>query len=705
MRKLRYIFITLLLLLVASCTLVGCGKKQDLTPCIVFKTMSVNGTDVYTEVSNAVESFSFVDEVEMVAGAKYIVSFDEYGTETVAAKTIPIEVGNNTVYVIELINDEPARIYTVTIRRKPIYTVSFNTAGGTYVETQHVEEGGIAYEPFVSREGYSFDGWDYDFSTPVTKDIYVNAKWSARIDTNYKIEYYCESLTKNNYELVDTEILTGTTDMYVTAKAKSIEHYTFNAEKSIMSGKVDADGTLVLRQYYSRNSYAASNDHIKNGTITGDGIYVYGETVQLNATPYLGCEFVGWYSGDVLLSSEMSYICTIDRDISARFEVKSEMSGFVFSSTVNTCTILGVVDVNVSEVVIPSYVTDFADSVFDKCSKLKYNEYENAYYLGTAENPHFVLVKGINKQIKSCNVSDRTKYVLSNAFKNCDNLTDIALPNGVVSIGDYVFYDCDNLVNVTLPDTLVSVGRGAFSDCEKLQYNTYDNAYYLGSTDNPYLLLVTGINNSIVSCVINPQTKLIGGSAFHNFYKLESIDIPDSVISIGKSAFYGCDGIFRLDIGKNISYIGYHAFSNCENLYRVVVEEENCTYKTLNGDLYSKDGKILIWYSPLKSTKEFYVPDGVEKILSGAFADCYYLEKIIISRSVKFIESNAISDRELVSVIIPKEVEYIDSYAFGSSYNVTIYCERSTKPETWDEAWCLEGFGDSKLNVVWGYKL
>ena len=63
------------------------------------------------------------------------------------------------------------------------FTVSFRTNGGTTVEQQTITEGGTAAKPAdPTREGYEFTGWlldgqPYDFSTPVTGNITLDAAW------------------------------------------------------------------------------------------------------------------------------------------------------------------------------------------------------------------------------------------------------------------------------------------------------------------------------------------------------------------------------------------------------------------------------------------------------------------------------------------------------------------------------------------------
>ncbi len=65
------------------------------------------------------------------------------------------------------------------------YTISFDSDGGSSVESQSVEEGGTASKPAdPSKDGYVFKGWIkgtevYDFSTAVTGDFSLKAKWVA----------------------------------------------------------------------------------------------------------------------------------------------------------------------------------------------------------------------------------------------------------------------------------------------------------------------------------------------------------------------------------------------------------------------------------------------------------------------------------------------------------------------------------------------
>jgi uncharacterized repeat protein (TIGR02543 family) len=89
------------------------------------------------------------------------VSSDQWGTWVSSSTTVSVE--------------------TVTV---PTYTVTFDPAGGSAVPSQTVEKGKTATEPAApTRQGYTFQGWYkdtalYDFSTPVTGNLYLSASWT-----------------------------------------------------------------------------------------------------------------------------------------------------------------------------------------------------------------------------------------------------------------------------------------------------------------------------------------------------------------------------------------------------------------------------------------------------------------------------------------------------------------------------------------------
>ncbi len=170
-----------------------------------------------------------------------------------------LNVGVNTFYV----NAEPtgkgeAKAYTVRITREAVYKITFKD-GDTVIKEVTVSAGQKVAESAVTapvKQGYTFAGWkDFDFNTAPTSDMTVEAQWTANTDTPYVVQHYKQNTDKDGYDLVAaaTENLTGTTDATVTATPKvggDFAGFVVNNDLSVMSGKIAADGSLVLKVYY-----------------------------------------------------------------------------------------------------------------------------------------------------------------------------------------------------------------------------------------------------------------------------------------------------------------------------------------------------------------------------------------------------------------------------------------------------------------------
>lgn len=79
-------------------------------------------------------------------------------------------------------NETEPQTATLTIKEVKYYTVSFNSNGGSAVDSQRVREGEKAYSSYSERSGYYFDGWllgknKFNFETPITSDITLTASW------------------------------------------------------------------------------------------------------------------------------------------------------------------------------------------------------------------------------------------------------------------------------------------------------------------------------------------------------------------------------------------------------------------------------------------------------------------------------------------------------------------------------------------------
>ena len=91
------------------------------------------------------------------------------------------------------------------------YTITFDSDGGSSVESQTVEYNGVVTKPSnPTKAGYTFKEWQlngktYNFTTKVTKDITLKATWTKATTKTYtfeatKVDPYTPDYTITVYE-------------------------------------------------------------------------------------------------------------------------------------------------------------------------------------------------------------------------------------------------------------------------------------------------------------------------------------------------------------------------------------------------------------------------------------------------------------------------------------------------------------------------
>ena len=245
------------------------------------------------------------------------------------------------------------------------------------------------------------------------------------------------------------------------------------------------------------------------------------------------------------------------------------------------------------------------------------------------------------------------------AFSGCEELVSVTIPESVKSIGMSAFRDCYGLKSLSVPDGVMYVGSYAFDDCNRLQYNEYEDAYYLGNEKNPYVVLVETKYISKIAYNIHPETtRVICDSAFAGCGALISIEIPDCVVFIGYSAFSDCRNLESIKIPDGVMIDGDRLFNGCADLKSIVLP----------------DGTTRIGSSMFYGCSELTsvsIPDSVTSIGDFAFDSCTGLTDIELPDGLTSIENSAFRGCEnLESIVIPDSVTYIGSDAFYNCRNL-----------------------------------
>ena len=158
---------------------------------------------------------------------------------------------------------------------------------------------------------------------------------------------------------------------------------------------------------------------------------------------------------------------------------------------------------------------------------------------------------------------------------------------------------------------------------------------------------------------------------FNEIEFAKKIVIPDAVTSIGEGAFDGCKKLTSVVIPDSVTSIGASAFSNCVMLETIETSSTNANFQTIDGVLFTKDGKTLLAVPGGKEGK-FVIPGSVTSIGASAFWGCTSLTSVVIPESVTSIEKWTFAGCEsLTSVEIPDSVTSIGDYAFIGCESLT----------------------------------
>ncbi len=233
-----------------------------------------------------------------------------------------------------------------------------------------------------------------------------------------------------------------------------------------------------------------------------------------------------------------------------------------------------------------------------------------------------------NKNIKKVVIKKGVTAIADFAFKGCKKLKEIILPSTLKKIGAYAFEECP-IKNITIPKSVKSIEPGAFA------------------------------GSSIKSITIPKTVKKLGEGVFGDCKKLESITMPGN---IGVIKYEEPDDEYQPksfvgDSCKSLKKIKFTTSLNINILKRVgksggfEVLANDPKYKSVNGLLYSKDGKTLLRIP--HGRKKVIISDKCTTVTAGSYGYEMYL-----------------ADSAMKEIVFPKTVTKIilDDTLLGPSY-------------------------------------
>ena len=452
------------------------------------------------------------------------------------------------------------------------YGLSYNLNGGT-LSNENPTGYNIETETFTlnnpTRNGYTFNGWS---GTDIEGQNVVvtvaegsigtrsyTANWTANLNTLHF------SANGGSGTMADENINTDSTAT-LSANTFTRDGYTFVGWATSANGAkvyndkanftMGTDEEYTLYAVWSATPYSLSYN-LNDGTLSIEnptGYNIETETFTLNNPTRNGYTFNGWSGTEI---SGLSMTVTIangsvgNRSYIANWEIAEEMSNFEFVSSPNSFTITGIKNKTVTEITVPDYVTEIGDWAFSNCSNL------NNVTLGRSiirigesafrNSDAITSIYFTGNILNWCNIVFEDKWanpISQSGDFYIDNklVTDIVIPNSIITIGNYQFRNCSNITSVEMPDGITTIGEDAFEYC----------------------------------------------------WGLERINLPEGVVSIGREAFAHCDNLTSLIIPHSVTSIGDLAFAHYDGAPRylyykgTLVESQNLISSKQydSGDVY-----------------------------------------------------------------------------------------------------------------------
>ena len=364
---------------------------------------------------------------------------------------------------------------------------------------------------------------------------------------------------------------------------------------------------------------------------------------------------------------------------------------------------------NLTEITIPSGVAVIASNTFGNCISLK----RVSLPLSVVAIDDYAFSGCV--ELDRVTLPPSLMTIGGYAFSGCSTLQEVDLPPLLAHIGAGAFNKCVALTTVTIPANVASIGAGSFANCDRLaaimvnaantQYTSNAGLLY----DNPISRLLQCPAALAGAISLPASTTAIADYAFSGAKALSGISLPLGLTSIGSWAFSGCSGLTELTIPAGVTRLpdwvcdgctslsrlvlpatigqfsdyALYSLSACGRLIDVTVDEENPSYKSIDGVLFSKDGTRLLLHPAGRRTAVVIGPE-VTEIPGGFFSGVFYGSFAVDKANSKYSSINGVLYDKLAitmiqvpygkagSLVVPAGVATISGRAFSGCDQITL---------------------------------
>lgn len=270
--------------------------------------------------------------------------------------------------------------------------------------------------------------------------------------------------------------------------------------------------------------------------------------------------------------------------------------------------------------------------------------------------PHGLITLG-NETFWKCSslntvtLPDSVQEIGFHAFAECTSLTDIRLSANLTVIGDGAFCDCTKLRTIEIPEGVTLIERDAFRDCE--------NLFYVGLSDSVKTIGDDAFGSTAIETIDLSNVTDLGKLAFAGCDQLKSVQLSDQLTEIKKRTFINCTSLTDINIPDSAAAIGEGAFMNCGSLPSVALP----------------DGITNIGDSAFAGCirmTEIHMPANLTKLGEWAFTNCGFLTEIEIPEQVTVLKEAVFQNcYDLENISLPKGLKTVEAYAFANCRSLT----------------------------------
>ena len=272
------------------------------------------------------------------------------------------------------------------------------------------------------------------------------------------------------------------------------------------------------------------------------------------------------------------------------------------------------------------YRFDVVPSSLTGCTVEKFNVIGEVYEVEVPES--------FDLRIEDEVITYSVEMIHGEAFRNCQFIREIQLPDTVDKIGNRAFANCVNLEKINVP---------AIATADKVGTEIFYNTPELKYIEAPTWVVAQANCRKLVRVTFNAGTEIYD-RMFQGANKLLSVELPDDLKRIGNQAFDGASVLKEIHIPAGIENISEDAFTYCTSLEVITIDGHNDKYVS-NGSncivLVEEDEVHGTIETLIIGCSKTTIYKGIERIGQYAFIGCSRLTHLNIPSTVTDIAEGA----------------------------------------------------------------